>query len=195
MYLKSWESFSLRTATNICSLWTFGRFILLFQTQPAERGKQFTKMKLPMCALALNGFLYYTTVHVMQQENNPLIDIHCSCFTHVFVYLTHYLFCSTGAEISLLLSGHSVHEDVFNNFRNTSHLNLDWPSHLNCSTFPHYPPLCMKPSSFTPSPTSSPVQEHSSSTASSTTASPTLPNWPFQNSAVNWSRFQILTNS
>lgn len=78
----------------------------------------------------------------------------------------------------------------FNNFRNTSHLNLDWPSHLNCSTFPHYPPLCMKPSSFTPSPTSSPVQEHSSSTAS-----PTSPNWPFQNSAVNWSRFQILTNS
>ena len=55
------------------------------------------KMNLPMCALALNGIPYSSTVSAMQRYNiddfNALINIHCSRFIRFFVCLNHYLFC------------------------------------------------------------------------------------------------------
>ena len=96
---------------------------------------------------------------------NVLIDINCSRFTRLFVCLTHYLFCSTDARILPLQPCGSVCEDVFNNYiKYYIALKLDWPQHLNHSSFPHYPALCIKPSSSTPSsisPTKSTAQEPS----------------------------------
>ena len=147
------------------------------------------EMKLRMCALALNGFSCNTTVSAMQQRNNIddfnlLINVHCSCFTHLFVCLTHYPFCSADAKIPLLLPCRSVCEDVFDNcIKYYIALNLDWPQHLNCSNFRRHSALCIKPSSSTPSsisPTTSaqePATHHfisSRSTSTPKTTSPTL---------------------
>ena len=147
------------------------------------------EMKLRMCALALNGFSCNTTVSAMQQRNNIddfnlLINVHCSCFTRLFVCLTHYPFCSADAKIPLLLPCRSVCEDVFDNcIKYYIALNLDWPQHLNCSNFRRHSALCIKPSSSTPSsisPTTSaqePATHHfisSRSTSTPKTTSPTL---------------------
>ena len=118
--------------------------LLSRHAEPTKGGQKCTEMKLRMCALALNGFSYNTTVSAMQQRNNiddfnPLINVHCSRFTRLFVCLTHYPFCSADAKIPILLPCRSVCEDVFDNcIKYYVALNLDWPQHLNCSNFPRH---------------------------------------------------------
>ena len=132
--------------------------LLSCNAEPTERGQKCVKMKLSMCALALNGFTHKTTVSAMSEKNNidnfnALINVHWSRFTRLFVCLTHYPFCSADAKIPLLLCG-SICEDVFNNcIKYYIALKLDWSQQLNCSNFPRHPALCIKPSSSTPSST------------------------------------------
>lgn len=81
----------------------------------------------------------------------------------LFICSSHLRVCTTDntkAQV-LLFPCQSVCKDVFDNcYKYFLKIKLPWPHHLNCSSFPRHPSICIKPPSFTtshPSSTFSPT--------------------------------------
>ena len=79
----------------------------------------------------------------------PLVHINCSCFTLMFVYLSHLPFCSVShTDLPPLLPCCPVCHHVYHHcIPHFNKLRLPWPKHLNCTKFPLYPELCIQPPS------------------------------------------------
>ena len=120
------------------------------------------KMVVPMSNNIFGNTSNETSVPTRSQKNlekeiishfTPLGHMNCSHFTLLFVCLSHLPFCSLShTDLPALLPCCPVCHHVYNNCIHHFNLHLRWPQHLNCSKFPGYPKLWIKPPSSSPVP-------------------------------------------
>ena len=171
--------------------------IMLWAQLLATNGEQACHdVEIPICKEALTEneqagevYIYKTRFDKEQQHSlaksslndfKHLILLNCSHFTRLFVCLAHLPLCTRHVEYLSVLPCRSVCLDVyFNCIHLYNRISLPWPQHLNCSNFPKFPSLCVKPFS-SPSSSISPTQTSASSSKASSTFLQPLPSTSFQ---------------
>lgn len=138
-----------------------------------------SSVELPLCKDVLLNTTYTTALTENEQDSlklehySALINIGCSKFARLFICISHLPFCSRRhRELEALRPCRSICIHVYQSCCQYFLLaNLAWSQHLNCSLFPRFPSLCIKPS-FSPSVSPSPPHSFNLST---TTPSPSTP--------------------